>query len=332
MQPIGPNPNSYDPTLNNCQEQSPMWRSENIDPPPGFCDQPPDNQNNQLNNLGSPSDWFDDFLDKKYMLGSENNSDPMQTGQIVNNLNPPNRNVVYRYARSIRSCDEAIMDLFRNLVVLDDDGKAHQVPIIWATQERAVAAIVQQNVRKDLSLVVDRIRLPMLAISSTDYSVDANRYTYHKALTFLKDNQNKPTFVESERFERDTVFGLARGIPVNIGYTMYAWTLQLEDMNQILEQILTKFSPVAYIKVRGVLWEVCVKLDSIANNLETEPGDAALRVIKFQFGITAETYVSQPITRNKAVLNTKVDFVNSLNESEISEVIKRLEESVEGVQ
>jgi hypothetical protein len=172
----------------------------------------------------------------------------------------------------------------------------------------------------------------MLAISSTDYSVDANRYTYHKAITFLKDNQNKPTFVESERFERDTVFGLARGIPINIGYTMYAWTLQLEDMNQILEQILTKFSPVAYIKVRGVLWEVCVKLDSIANNLETEPGDAALRVIKFQFGITAETYVNQPITRNKAVLNTKVDFVNSLNESEISEVIKRLEESVEGVQ
>jgi len=32
------------------------------------------------------------------------------------------------------------------------------------------------------------------------------------------------------------------------------------------------------------------------------------------------------------VLNTKVDFVNALNEAEISEVIKRLEESVEGVQ
>ena len=332
MQPIGPNPNPYDKTLNPCPDQGPMWRSENIDPPPGFCDQPPDNQNNQLNNLPSPSDWFDDFLDKKYMLGSQNNADPMQTGQIVNNLNPPNRNVVYRYARSIRSCDEAIMDLFRNIVVIDDDGKSHQLPIIWGTQERAVAAVVQQNVRKDATLVVDRIRLPMLAISSTEYSIDPSRYTYHKAINFLSDNNGLPTFTESERYERDTVFGLARGIPVNIGYTMYAWTLQLEDMNQILEQIVTKFSPVAYIKVRGVLWEVCVKLDSISNNLETEPGDAALRVIKFQFGITAETYVNQPITRNKAVLNTKVDFVNALNDAEISEVIKRLEESVEGVQ
>ena len=105
--------------------------------------------------------------------------------------------------------------------------------------------------------------------------------------------------------------------------------MQLEDMNQILEQIVTKFSPIAYIKVRGVLWEVIVKLDSIANNLETEPGDQALRVIKFQFGLTAQTYVAQPITRNKAVLKTKIEVVNSLDEEQISEVLHRLEEAVE---
>jgi hypothetical protein len=330
MIPIGPNPNQPNKSLNDCQTQSPMWESNNTDPAPGHCKVPPDNQNNEF--LGVKSSWMDDFLTKKVMLGSQNNSDPMQTGQIVNDMNASNRNVVYRYARSLRSCDEAVMDLFRNIVVIDDDGKAHPVPIIWATQERAVAAVVQQNVRKDDTLVVDRIRLPMLAISSTEYSIDPRRYTYHKAINYLQDYSNRPTFTESERFANDTVFGVARGIPVNIGYTMYAWTAQLEDMNQIVEQIVTKFSPVAYIKVRGVLWEVIVKIDSIANNLETEPGDAALRVIKFQFGITAETYVNQPITRSKAVLNTKVDFVNALNESEITEVIKRLEESVEGVQ
>ena len=331
MQPIGPNPNPYDKSLNDCQDQSPMWRSENNDPPPGFCEQPPDNQNNQF--LGVENSWMDDFLVKNTMVGSANNADPMQTGQIVNNLDPPNRTTVYRYARSLRSCDEAVMDLFRNIVVLDEDGKAHQVPIIWATQERAVAAIVQQNVRKDDTLVVDRIRLPMLAISSTEYAIDPARYTYHQALNFLTTLPGaKPSFTESERFERDTVFGVARGIPVNVGYTLYAWTMQLEDMNQVMEQILTKFSPVAYIKVRGVIWEVIVKLDSIANNLQTEPGDAALRVIKFQFGLTAQTYVNQPINRNKAILNTKIDFVNALNEEEITRVIKRIEESVEGVQ
>ena len=50
-------------------------------------------------------------------------------------------------------------------------------------------------------------------------------------------------------------------------------------MNQILEQILLKFSPIAYIRVRGVPWETGVKLDSIANNLDVEPGDQNIRVV-----------------------------------------------------
>jgi hypothetical protein len=327
MQPIGPNPNSYQKSLNDFAEKSFLGRSENIDPPPGFTQQPPDNQNNI--GLGVPSDWTEDIFTQKIGLGSENLCDPMQTGAIVNDLETPNRNTIYRYSKSIRACDEAVMDLFRNLVIIDEDGKAHPVPIIWGTQERAVAAVVQENVRKDETLVVDRIKLPMLAISSTGFSMNMGRYTYHQAINFLTNSEGKPQFTTSEKYERDTVFGVARGIPLDIEYTLYAWTLQLEDMNQILEQILTKFSPIAYIKVRGVLWEVSVKLDSIANNLNVEPGDAALRVIKFQFGIKAETYVAQPIRREKAVLKTRVDIVNSLDQEQISEIMKRLEESVE---
>ena len=330
MKPIGPNTNSYDKSLNDIKEKSFQWRSENIDPAPGFTKQPPDNQNNI--GLNVPDDWHTDIFTQKIGLGSANNCDPMQTGAIVNDLQTPNRNTIYRYAKSVRACDEAVMDLFRNLVIIDEDGKAHPVPIIWATQERAVAAVVQENVRKDETLVVDRIKLPMLAISSTNFTVDLARYTYHQALNYLNDVNGKPTFTASEKYERDTVFGVARGIPLNIEYTLYAWTMQLEDMNQILEQIVTKFSPVAYIKVRGVLWEVAVKLSSIGNNLQTEPGDAALRVIKFQFGLTAETYVAQPIKREKAVLKTRIDIVNSLDEQQISEVLHRLEEAVEELQ
>lgn len=328
MKPIGPNVNSYDKSLNDFAEKSFQTRSENIDPPPGYCEQPPDNQNND--HIIPPSDWMNDVLiNKKVGLGSENNCDPMQKGSIINDLENPNRNTVYRYSKSVRATDEAIMDLFRDIVVIDEDGKAHPVPIIWATQERAVAAIVQENVRKDETLVVDRIRLPMLAINATSYSINAGRYTYHKAINYLRDFSGKPTFTASEKYEKDTVFGVTRGIPLDIGYTLYAWTMQLEDMNQILEQIVTKFSPIAYITVKGVLWEVIAKIDSIANNLEAEPGDQALRIIKFQFGITAETYVAQPITKNKAVLKTRIEVVNNLDEDQISEVLNRLEDAVE---
>lgn len=330
MKPIGPNVNSYGKSLNDFKELPPQTRSENIDPPPGYCEQPPDNQNNQ--NLTQPTDWFDDNLVKKTGNGSQNNCDPMQTGQIVNDLNPPNRNTIYRYSKSIRGCDEAVMDLFRNIVIIDEDGKALPVPIIWATQERAVAAVVQDNVRKDDTLVVDRIKLPMLAISSTEFSFNQDRYTYHQAVNFLKDATGKPAFYTSEKYDRDTVFGFARGIPVDVGYTLYAWTMQLEDMNQVLEQIVTKFSPVAYIKVRGINWEVPVKLTSIANNLETEPGDQALRVIKFQFGLTAETYVAQPIRREKTVLSTRVEIGDAAADENITEIIARIEDTVKGLE
>ena len=327
MKPIGPNVNSYGKGLNQCADLSPQERSENIDPLNRFCEKDPDNQNN----INSPADWFDDFLVKNTQNGIENNADPMQTGQIINDLETPNRHTVYRYSKSIRGTDEAIMDLFRNIVVIDEDGKAHPVPIIWATQERAVAAVVQQNVRKDETLVVDRIKLPMLAISSTGFTFNQERYTYHQALNWLRDKEGKPQFTVNEKYNRDTVFGVARGIPIDVEYTLYAWTMQLEDMNQILEQIVTKFSPIAYIKVRGVTWEVGVKLSSIANNLETEPGDQALRVIKFQFGLTAETYVGQPIRREKAVLSTRIEIADGAKEEEVTSIIARIEAAVKEI-
>jgi len=94
MQPIGPNPNSYQKSLNDFAEKSFLGRSENIDPPPGFTQQPPDNQNNI--GLGVPSDWTEDIFTQKIGLGSENLCDPMQTGAIVNDLETPNRNTIYR--------------------------------------------------------------------------------------------------------------------------------------------------------------------------------------------------------------------------------------------
>jgi hypothetical protein len=109
---------------------------------------------------------------------------------------------------------------------------------------------------------------------------------------------------------------------------MTAWTMYEEDMNQILTQVVTKFSPMAYIRVRGISWEIGVKLDSIANNVDLEPGDKKIRVFKYQFGFTAESFVAQPIVRKKAVLKTRVEITDSPNEEDITEVLARLEQAV----
>lgn len=320
---IGPDPNHPQQSLNPCNDKG-LTTDENRDPPEGYCDP---NSNTLRHVPGVGESWLDDAMTKKTGLGFNKLCDPAQTGQIVKEVGKTNPNTLYRYSKSIRSCDEAMQDLFRNVVVIDEDGVAHPVPIMWATQERAVAHVIQENVRKDVTNVVDRIKLPMLAISSTDFSFNQDRYTYHRAVDWLRE-AGKPGFATREKYEKDTVLGVSRGIPIDIGYTLIAWTMYLEDMNQILEQIITKFSPVAYISVRGVRWETIVKLDGIANNLETEPGDNQLRVIKFQFNLKAETYIPQPIRREKTVLKMKTEFVDGVTDESITEVIGRLEVAV----
>jgi hypothetical protein len=324
-------------SLVECNIPSPILENFNDDLPPLNC--PPPIEPNLRNPGGEALSWLTDVCHDNVGLGAEALCDPMQTGQIVNDLEnrvtgPYNQSTIYRYSKSVRGCDEAVTDLFRNLVVLDVDGKAFPVPIIWGSQERAVAVILQNQVRKDDSLVIDRPVLPMLSIRQTNIAFKQDRYAYHQALNYLARRYEgegleyeglKPGFTIQERIHpRDTVFGVARGIPVDISYTLIAWTMYIEEMNQILEQILLKFSPIAYIRIRGVSWEVGVKLDSIANNLEAEPGEKQ-RVVKFEFTMTAESFVPQPITRKKAVLKERINIFNSVDEQDLNDVIERLE-------
>ena len=305
--------------LDGCAPNSPLESSRNRDAPPSDCPGP----------AGLGSGWLGEAASSKVGLGRQAQCDPTQTGQIVNDATDPNKNVVYRYSKAIRGCDEAMVDLFNNVVVLDEDGKAHKVPIIWGTQERAISWMLQDNTKKDGSLVVERIRLPMMAIYSSGMEFDQSRYTYHKAIDYVRDVSGKPGMYAKEKSDRDTVFGNTRGLPINKAYTLMVWTMYMEDVDQILEQIVLKFSPVAYIRVRGIRWETVVTLDSIANNVDYEPGDQNQRVIKYEFNLTAQAYIPQPVTRTKSVLSTKVDFYNSVDEKEIKEVLARVEEGVE---
>lgn len=318
--------NHQQPDYDGCDPKA-SFPDPNLDPPANFCSNENDPANTRVVNDDSLN-WLKDQTMKKTGFGARQDCDPMQRGQIVNDVQNPDRNVLYRYSKSIRGTDEAMIDMFRNVIVIDEDGKAWPIPIIFGPPEKAVAAILQDNVRKDETLVVNRIKLPMMALTQTNIEYDLNRYTYHKALDFLRGRDGKPGYTISEKYNRDTIFGMARGIPVNIGYTLTCWTLYREDMNQMIEQIITKFSQLAYIQVTGVRWEVPVKLDSIANNLNAEPGNQAIRVIKYEFNMTAQTYIPQPIERKKAVLDMKIDIVNGITEEEITEVLARIEEKV----
>lgn len=310
--------------LNECPDLGPQ-KPFNLDDPSKQCDK---------DCTSEPSlkdvNFFDSPINNKQGIGADGNCDPVQYGRIINDMSKePSRDTIYRYSKGIRGCDEAVVDMFQEMVVIDEQGVAHPVPTLWATQERAVAAVVQDNYRKDTSLVVDRVRLPMISIYSNGFTYNLGRHTYHRAVNNFRNGDGKPGATYSEKYTNDTVFGITRGVPIDISYTMTIWTYFVEDMNQILEQVLLKFSPIAYIKVQGVQWETILKLDSIASNVDTEPGNAANRVVKFQISMTAETYVPQPISRNKAVLRTRIDITDGLTDGDITDIITRLENAVD---
>lgn len=314
-------------SLNPCNEKSPLINKLIFDTPPVHCPQP------ETDTLKKTSGMFESWnvLEGKTGLGQQATCDPIMTGQIANDARKPNPQMAYRYARSIRGTDEAVMDLFRGLIVIDENGKQHSVPIIWASQEKAVAFVLQENTRKDNTLVVDRIRLPLLAFHQTDIQYNQDRYTYSAAKNLGRSltEDGKPGFtIDEQGRKRSTIFGITRGIPVDVSYTLFCWTLYLEDMNQIVEQIFLKFNPVAYINVRGIWWEVIVRLESVGNNIESEVGDQAIRVIKFQFNLTAESYIAQPIERKKAVLKMTQEYVNATADEDITSVLERIEAAV----
>jgi hypothetical protein len=145
--------------LNPCNEPGHI-KNSNIDTPPPYCRDGESDKgsgtidhkeflDNQKDVAGRDISWLEEATQNKMGQGQSALCDPQQTGHIINEqgLSEPNRNTVYRYAKSLRGTDEATMDLFRDIIVLDESGKAHQIPIIWATQERAVAFILQSILR-----------------------------------------------------------------------------------------------------------------------------------------------------------------------------------------
>jgi len=340
-------------TDNNCNLPNTLLPTNPIDPYAKPCEQIPQfnscpvGQENlfhapNASNFGLDKDTFY----QREGLGEPNYCDPMTVGTIIEDLDAPkqpsDRTVIYRYSNGFRAIDEAVKKLFHNIKVIDDQGKVFGVPIIWGSQEKAVAAILQANVRKDNSGVVDRITLPAMSVYQTSQDFPKERYVYHMAMDYRRginrvnncdqpigNPMGSPSTAYKEVRENDTVLGYTRGVPVNLGYKLTIWTSFWEDMNQIMEQISTKFNThLAYIKVQGVTnWESVVKIDSVSSNLDTDPGEEK-RVFKYEISLTAESYIPQPVIKRKSVLKAKVEFTDGISENEIQRILSRIEEAV----
>jgi len=234
---------------------------------------------------------------------------------------PPNRRLIHGYMKSLRGCDKAVKNLFEDIVIIKPDETVESVPLIWGSQEKALIAAFGNNIRRDGSGEIDRVTLPLMGIVALDPTFSAERYTYHKAVDWFRYAETGGLFGQ-EKVQKDVRFAKMRGIPIDRMYTLRVWTKYWEDMHQIIEQIFLKFSPIAYIQVEGIDWETIVKLESVANNVDMDVGDASVRIMKYEVGVTAETYIHQPIVRNKTVLQIRNKFQVPGKEEELIEKLE----------
>jgi len=100
--------------LNECVGASPLQEDLNNDDLLGQC--PDGTEAPSIKDLPKDLGWLEDAASKKVGIGWGGNCDPMQTGQIVEDQQKPNRDVLYRYSKGIRGSNEGMLNLFNDIV------------------------------------------------------------------------------------------------------------------------------------------------------------------------------------------------------------------------
>lgn len=120
----------------------------------------------------------------------------------------------YKYKKIIRKTDERVMDLFRNLVTIKEDGKATIVPIMWCTYE-ALRTTVAYDAK------TNGTRMPVMNLINVRINPSIDSYDDPRSPNL------RPAFT--------------------IKYELNSLTALIEDGYQIIEQTLGKMCEPLYL-------------------------------------------------------------------------------------
>lgn len=101
---------------------------------------------------------------------------------------------VYKYVKFFRNCDQATMDEFKDIIHLVDTGKScntYKVPVIWGTEDKAAAYMMESNIQR--GVVVDKIKLPLINIYRGDMFFNDKIHAYYHvtATTLYEEDMNQ---------------------------------------------------------------------------------------------------------------------------------------------
>jgi hypothetical protein len=171
-----------------------------------------------------------------------------------------------------RGWNEAML-LWLSNVKLGRPEEPNDVPVLYQTPERAYAEYVRPTTN-------DQVQLPVISFAHAGADFNRERFFGSKGMVFQR------TFDGSK-------YQVARKpMPWDINYVVTIWTKYQQDMDVVLYNYISRFTPDSYLQWNGI--PAKLSLTSVTDTGILEPGEATDRVLRQDLSFTAEAWVQQP--------------------------------------
>ena len=211
------------------------------------------------------------------------------------------------YNEAIRKVVIGFGSLFNDIKIIrkNSDGSTKEsirVPLSYGPKEKYIRRIQQMSSISDTTKV--QITLPTMGFNITGIAYDPARKTNKLRQTRYQKSDGNVEYNYNET-------------PYNISFGLYAFSRNMDDNLQIIEQITPYFSPEFIVTVKQNNINSKVDIPIVLNGIDTveeyEGDFDTRRNITTSFEFTAKTYVYSPVKTSSIILDSYADIHGSLD-------------------
>tara|TARA_R100000152_G_C6717145_1_gene143723 strand:+ start:97 stop:849 length:753 start_codon:yes stop_codon:yes gene_type:complete len=211
------------------------------------------------------------------------------------------------YNEAIRKVVIGFGSLFNDIKIIrkNSDGSTKEsirVPLSYGPKEKYIRRIQQMSSISDTTKV--QITLPTMGFNITGIAYDPARKTNKLRQTKYQKSDGNVEYNYNET-------------PYNISFGLYAFSRNMDDNLQIIEQIAPYFSPEFIVTVKQNNINSKVDIPIVLNGIDTveeyEGDFDTRRNITTSFEFTAKTYVYSPVKTSSIILDSYADIHGNLD-------------------
>lgn len=213
------------------------------------------------------------------------------------------------YNRSIRKLTVAFGNLFDNITLVRynpdlTESERFIIPITYANKELYVQRLEADY---DLDKKV-QITLPRFSYEMTGFTYDPSR----------KQNTNIRNFSKTT----SGMVGQYNPVPYNFDFNLYLYVRNIEDASQVIEHVLSYFTPDYTVKINmipemGIIKEVPIVLNSTNQDIKYEGGrDSDTRMIIWTLNFTVKGFIFGPVSQTNVITHSITNVYNMITDAD----------------